>query len=218
MAEKITKQRIIDSFLDAAFYKSEGAVSLSDIAGALGIKKASLYNYFESRDSIIEGVLAYCSLRLRGITFIPDEIDNVVKKYPLETVFKGIVTRYVKMHEKSPLFQIYTYVQSQKYFDLRAAQIVRAQSRKLEEQTRVVLEKAVDEKKAGTIDDTQIDSIAKWFCAGISEFLSQRLSGRKRVVLENPPSGSGELFTLEADDRGIDAINALVSQFCALIK
>lgn len=218
MAQKITKQRIVDSFLNAAFYKSGGAVSLADISDSLGIKKASLYNYFESRDAIVKSVLDYCAERLSGISFIPSGIDEVVKKYPLETVFKGIVTRYVKMHEKSPLFQIYTFVQSQKYFDLRAARIVRDTTRKLEDQTRIVLETAVAEKKTGSLDGRQIDSVAKWFCAGINDFLSQRLLGRKRVIMENPPGGNGELFTLASDDRGIDAINALVTEFCALIK
>ena len=54
MSEKITKESIIKSLLDTAFYKSAGGTSLSDIAESLGIKKASLYNHFESRSDIIE--------------------------------------------------------------------------------------------------------------------------------------------------------------------
>lgn len=124
MSEKITKESIIKSLLDTAFYKSAGGTSLSDIAESLGIKKASLYNHFESRSDIIEQTTSSCAEYLKSISFIPAEIENVAKKYPVETVLKGIVSRYVKMHEKAPLFQIYTFVESQKYFDIKTARQV----------------------------------------------------------------------------------------------
>ena len=140
MSEKITKESIIKSLLDTAFYKSAGGTSLSDIAESLGIKKASLYNHFESRSDIIERATSSCAEYLKSISFIPAEIENVAKKYPVETVLKGIVSRYVKMHEKAPLFQIYTFVESQKYFDIKTAQIIKEENEKLESQTEIVLE------------------------------------------------------------------------------
>ena len=106
MGEKITSDKVIRAFLDAAFMRSEGGTSLADISDILKIKKASLYNHFENRDDIVEKTLDSCSDYLGAITFIPNDIASVAKKYPAETVLKGIVSRYVKMHEKSPLFQI----------------------------------------------------------------------------------------------------------------
>ena len=189
MSEKITKENVIKSLLDTAFYKSAGGTSLSDIAESLGIKKASLYNHFESRNDIIEQTTSSCDEYLKSISFIPAEIESVAKKYPVETVLKGIVSRYVKMHEKAPLFQIYTFVESQKYFDIKTAHIIKE----------------------------QIPGISKWFCAGINDFLNRRLLERKQAVVQNPKSGEGELFTLQSDDKGIDEINRLVEQFSKLL-
>ena len=216
MSEKITKESIIKSLLDTAFYKSAGGTSLSDIAESLGIKKASLYNHFESRSDIIERATSSCAEYLKSISFIPAEIENVAKKYPVETVLKGIVSRYVKMHEKAPLFQIYTFVESQKYFDIKTAQIIKEENEKLESQTEIVLECLLNLEKI-KITKEQIPGISKWFCAGIYDFLNRRLLERKQVVVQNPKSGEGELFTLQSDDKGIDEINRLVEQFSRLL-
>lgn len=216
MSEKITKESIIKSLLDTAFYKSAGGTSLSDIAESLGIKKASLYNHFESRSDIIEQTTSSCAEYLKSISFIPAEIENVAKKYPVETVLKGIVSRYVKMHEKAPLFQIYTFVESQKYFDIKTAEIIKEENEKLESQTEIVLECLLNLEKI-KITKEQIPEISKWFCAGINDFLNRRLLERKQVVVQNPKSGEGELFTLQSDDKGIDEINRLVEQFSRLL-
>lgn len=216
MSEKITKESIIKSLLDTAFYKSAGGTSLSDIAESLGIKKASLYNHFESRSDIIERATSSCAEYLKSISFIPAEIENVAKKYPVETVLKGIVSRYVKMHEKAPLFQIYTFVESQKYFDIKTAQIIKEENEKLESQTEIVLECLLNLEKI-KITKEQIPGISKCFCAGINDFLNRRLLERKQVVVQNPKSGEGELFTLQSDDKGIDEINRLVEQFSRLL-
>mgnify|MGYP004665711589 FL=1 len=216
MSEKITKESIIKSLLDTAFYKSAGGTSLSDIAESLGIKKASLYNHFENRSDIIEQTTSSCAEYLKSISFIPAEIENVAKKYPVETVLKGIVSRYVKMHEKAPLFQIYTFVESQKYFDIKTAQIIKEENEKLESQTEIVLECLLNLEKI-KITKEQIPGISKWFCAGINDFLNRRLLERKQAVVQNPKSGEGELFTLQSDDKGIDEINRLVEQFSRLL-
>ena len=216
MSEKITKESIIKSLLDTAFYKSAGGTSLSDIAESLGIKKASLYNHFENRSDIIEQTTSSCAEYLKSISFIPAEIENVAKKYPVETVLKGIVSRYVKMHEKAPLFQIYTFVESQKYFDIKTAQIIKEENEKLESQTEIVLVCLLNLEKI-KITKEQIPGISKWFCAGINDFLNRRLLERKQAVVQNPKSGEGELFTLQSDDKGIDEINRLVEQFSRLL-
>lgn len=216
MSEKITKESIIKSLLDTAFYKSAGGTSLSDIAESLGIKKASLYNHFENRSDIIEQTTSSCAEYLKSISFIPAEIENVAKKYPVETVLKGIVSRYVKMHEKAPLFQIYTFVESQKYFDIKTAQIIKEENEKLESQTEIVLECLLNLEKI-KITKEQIPGISKWFCAGINDLLNRRLLERKQAVVQNPKSGEGELFTLQSDDKGIDEINRLVEQFSRLL-
>lgn len=216
MADKITSDKVIRAFLDASFMRSEGNTSLADIADILHIKKASLYNHFESRDDIVEKTLDSCSDYLAAISFIPNDIASVANKYPAETVLKGIITRYVKMHEKSPLFQIYTFVESMKYFNKRAADIISEENRKLIEQTEKTLLELSKFKKI-SIEEDRIRPAAKWFVAGINDLLSNYLMARKQVVMTNPQSGEGELFQIEPDEKGIEKINLLVEEFCKML-
>lgn len=217
MGEKITSDKVIRAFLDAAFMRSEGGTSLADISDILKIKKASLYNHFENRDDIVEKTLDSCSDYLGAITFIPNDIASVAKKYPAETVLKGIVSRYVKMHEKSPLFQIYTFVESMKYFNGRAVEIIAEENKKLAEQTEVTLRELM---KAGKISiaEERVKPAAKWFVSGMNYLLSVYLMNRKQVVMANPQSGSGELFQMEADENGIERINYLTEEFCKILQ
>lgn len=217
MAEKITNDDIIMSLLNQSFYKSAGATSLSDIAGVLSIKKASLYNHFDSRDDIISSAFQNCSQYMEQITFTPANVNEVAKKYSTETCLKGIVDRYFKMHEKDPLLQIYTFVESQKYFDTRAQDIVRNHKEKLIKQTSHLLEVLKTLDKINIAED-KIDTISLWFVSAVNDLLNQYLMEKKQLILTNPASGEGELFSLPEDQSIIIKVNALVDQFVTLIQ
>lgn len=216
MADKITVDKVIRAFLDASFMRSEGNTSLADIASILHIKKASLYNHFESRDDIVEKTLDSCAEYLGAISFIPGDIAAVAAKYPAETVLKGIINRYVKMHEKQPLFQIYTCVESLKYFNARAVKIIEDENKKLAEQTVITLTELKKSKKI-SIAEEQIPAAAKWFVAGITAFLSEYLMRRKQAVMAFPQSGDGELFQLAPDEKAMEKLSVLVEDFCKFI-
>ena len=217
MAEHINKDQIIEAVLNTAFYKSVGATSLTDIANALNIKKASLYNHFSNRDDIIESTVASCQEYYQAITFIPANYQEVCKKYSPETVLKGIVNRYFKMHEKSPLFQIYTYVHSQKYFNHSCAKIVEDERTKIINQTLQVL-LALGENGKCVLTKSNALCAATWFCSGVNDMLNIYLLKRKDIIVKNPASGKGELFQLEADEETLQKIDAFVDNFTMFIK
>lgn len=218
MGERITKDNIIKSLLDKAFLQSCGATSLSDVAGRLNIKKASLYNHFNGRDAIVSGAMTSCAEYIEAINFIPSDLDGVCTKYPAETVLKGIVNRYFKMHEKSPLFQIYTFVESQKYFDLRASRIVKDENAKFIEQVTKVFS-TLEEKGKANLNGQGAENVARWFCGASKTFLDMYLLDRKKIVMENPETGDGELFTLPPDENGtLEKVNSYIDEFCALLK
>lgn len=218
MAEKLSKDDIIEAVLNASFYRSLGATSLTDIADELHIKKASLYNHFNNRDDLIAQTFETCAKYIEEITFIPPEINSIAKKYSPETVFKGIVNRYLKMHEKSPMFQIYTFVESQKYFSATAGAIVKNEKEKIIKQTEVVLQSLADLKKIRLSSSSEIKSAAIWFCSGVNDLLNLYLVERKQVVVKNPASGEGELFTLPADEKNINSVDSFIDEFVSLIK
>ena len=74
MAKKnISQEKIIQSFISCAFEKSAGATSLSDIADALQIKKASLYNHFENREAMYYASIDYCGSEIATVGFLPEK-------------------------------------------------------------------------------------------------------------------------------------------------
>lgn len=217
MAKKLSKEEIIRALLDSAFERSVGSTSLTDVANVLQVKKASLYNHFNSREDLVVRATEYCREYIEEINFIPDNLAAVTEKYSVETIFKGIVTRYCKMHEKSPLFQIYTFVESQKYFSPAATLIVQEQKQKLIAQTVTVINFLVDAGKL-SLGTEQIYSAALWFCSGFNDILSQHLLERKQLVMKNPRTGDGELFVLPHDEEALKKINSYVEDFVSLLK
>lgn len=65
--EKNTKTKIFDVSIDLFAKKGFDAVSMQEIADAVGIKKASLYYHYASKDQILEEILTYPMKRLEDI-------------------------------------------------------------------------------------------------------------------------------------------------------
>lgn len=56
-----TKQRILYAALDLFSVRGYDAVSVRDIARAVGIKESSLYNHFHNKQDIYDSILAFCA-------------------------------------------------------------------------------------------------------------------------------------------------------------
>jgi AcrR family transcriptional regulator len=61
--EETTKERILSVAIDLFAQKGFDAVSLREIAEAAGIRKATLYYYFTSKDQILENIFDYTMSR-----------------------------------------------------------------------------------------------------------------------------------------------------------
>ncbi len=62
--EFTTKERILDAAIDLIAVKSFDAVSIREIARAVGIRESSIYNHFKSKDEILDTVIEYFLLEL----------------------------------------------------------------------------------------------------------------------------------------------------------
>ena len=58
-----TKQKILYAALDLFSQRGYDAVSVRDIARAVGIKESSLYNHYENKRDIYASILAFCTAR-----------------------------------------------------------------------------------------------------------------------------------------------------------
>lgn len=217
MAKKLSKESVIMAFLDASFFYSPGAASLSDIATRLGVKKASLYNHFSSREDIVHQATDFCSEYLKALSFIPQNIESVINKYSAESVFKGISTNYIKMHGQKPLFQIYTFIQAQKYFSAESANVAEQCDLRLAKQVEKVLNLLCSAQKLPQMSEQKIEIASRWFARSLRTILSRCLLKKKKIVVENPDYGEGELFDLPESNEWFKEALPLAEEFTALL-
>ena len=139
--KNISQEKIIQAFLGSAFDKSAGATSLADVADSLEIKKASLYNHFESREAMYAASLDYCNKEIGNVEFITEKQQESVNsgKATIQAVFKKAVARYFGLFDSEPLFKMYVFVHSEQYFNTNALKIVQNQMGKITEDIKGLL-------------------------------------------------------------------------------
>ena len=213
MSEKNSRDEIMRSLLNRSFYDSVGGTSLSEVATAAGIKKSSIYNHFNSRDDLIIQTTKSCGEYIAQINFIPEKIDEVTKKYDASAVLTGIVKRYLKMHLKSPLFQIYTFIQTQKHFDSEAVLIAQRHTALLISQTEQVFSSLVKNKKLN-LSAAKLENAAMLFVYGTEKLLSDFLSEVKKNILANPRGN--ENFVFQGEDELLEKAASFAEKFLSV--
>ena len=213
----LSQEKIIQAFLTSTFDKGAGGTSLTDIADDLEIKKASLYNHFESRDAIYTATISACAKELRSISFLADKtLDSIknAKSTPLP-MFKRLITRFFELYESEPLFQIYVFVHTEQYFNLEALEIIREENTKITDEIRRILTAFIDAKKIPAHSDKETKDLAAGIAAVIFAQRDFYIANRKETVRQNPESGAGSLFALPTDD---DAIQQTIKIVENLLK
>ena len=216
-ADKITREKIILAFLESAFEKNAGGTSLSDVAGKLGIKKASLYNHYESRDAMVEDCIHWCGDYYRKTYFIPTDIDSISQRYPAENVMKAIVNRWFKMNEKEPLIQIYSFIESEKYISSAAAKVSQETREKLFAQTKQALRSLANAGKIMDLEENDLEPLSKIMTSIAMENLDAYIVSKKIEIRSNPKSGEGSLFEPQSDS-DFSKVDELISAFCSMLK
>jgi len=216
-SEKVTREKIILAFLDACFEKNAGGTSLSDVAGRLGIKKASLYNHYESRDAMIEDCIRWCGDYYGKTYFIPTDIDSISQRYPAENVMKAIVNRWFKMNEKEPLIQIYSFIESEKYISTDAAKVSIETREKLVSQTKQALRSLAKAGKIIDLEENDLETLSKMMTSIVISNLDDYLVNKKIEIRSNPEGGEGSLFEVHTES-DFSKVDELVNTFCSMLK
>lgn len=210
--KNISQEKIIQSFITNAFEKSAGATSLSDISEDLEIKKASLYNHFESRDAMYDATLEYCGNEVSKISFLPEKtIETLLSKKtaPL-TVFKRLIVRFFNLYEAEPLFQIYVFARTEQYFNLPALKIVCNETEKLNNDIFDLLNAFSTIEKIQNRSEKEYKELAAIISAIIIQQRDYYIANRKETVRQNPESGAGSLFALPTDETAVNRTVKLV--------
>lgn len=212
--KNISQEKIINAFLFCAFDKSAGATSMADIAEYLGIKKASLYNHFESREIMYEKTMNYCKRSLGGIAFLPEKYitPDLFEKNSIFEVFNNLIKRFIQFYEVEPFFQIYTFIHSEQYFNKDAASIVDDEIFRIELGVSQILLRYCVEKKL-ELTPGEIDSGVKFYASALMQQIDSYIMHKKEIVRQNPECGAGSLFALPTDEEALNKIYSLSENF-----
>ena len=212
--KNISQEKIINAFLFCAFDKSAGASSMADIAEYLGIKKASLYNHFESREIMYEKTLAYCKRTLETVAFLPEKYitPDLFKKKSLSEIFNSLIKRFIQFYEVEPYFQIYAFIHTEQYFNKQAAEIVDDELFRIELGVSQILLRYCVEKKLD-LTPADIDAAVKFYASAFMQQIDVYIMHKKEIVRQNPECGAGSLFALPTDEEALNKIYNLSENF-----
>lgn len=210
--KNISQEKIIQAFLASAFDKSAGATSLADVSEGLEIKKASLYNHFESRDAMYAASIAYSAQEVERISFLEEKTLESIKggKIAPAALFKKLITRYFQLFENEPLFQIYVFVHSEQYFNIEAMKIVEGENNQICDSIKDLLSAFVAAKKITKKTDKELKDVASNLAAIIIQQRDAYIAARKEIVRQNPDSKAGGLFALPTDEAALGRTLKLV--------
>ena len=210
--KNISQEKIIQAFIASAFDKSAGASSLADVSELLEIKKASLYNHFESRDAMYAATLTHCAKEIEAVSFLQEKTLEGIKggKTAPSAVFKKLISRYFELFENEPLFQIYVFVHTEQYFNFDALKIVEGENNRICDAIKEVLAALVAAKKLTKKTDKELKDIASEFAAVIIQHRDAYIAARKETVRQNPDSKAGGLFALPTDEIAVGRTLKLV--------
>ena len=189
--KNISQEKIIQAFLTSAFDKSAGATSLADVADSLEIKKASLYNHFESREAMYDATITYCAQQIGQVEFLTQKVQEAVAagKTTVPAAIKKLIARYFGLFDSEPLFKMYVFVHTEQYFNASALKIVQNQIEKINND----IKKLVETKE-----------VAASLTSIILQQLDAYIAARKETIRQNPETGAGSLFELPSDNNIIN--------------
>ena len=212
--KNISQEKIIQAFLSSAFDKSAGATSLADVADSLEIKKASLYNHFESRDAMYDASIEYCSEQIGQVEFVTQKVYEALAagKITLQAAMKKLISRYFSLFDSEPLFKMYVFVHTEQYFNVKALKIVQNQLEKITEDIKSLFTVIIKDKAEKEVKELALASTSL-----IQAQLDAYIAVRKETIRQNPESGAGSLFELPSDNNIINKACRLVEGFLSVI-
>ncbi len=152
-----TKEKIIQATIELAAKKGLSKTSMNDIAEKVGIKKASLYYYYKSKDEMIEDM--YHSIRQKNVEYFT--IDTSI---PFKKFLHDSFTAYLKLCTSSEMKKVFVIIESEKYVNPSAAELYLEETTYMLNLTKRVISKYVEEEKI-EVEDIDFASTSYAFYA-----------------------------------------------------
>ena len=218
--KNISQEKIIQSFLSSSFNKSAGSTSLADIADDLEIKKASLYNHFSSKEEMYDSTIQFCKTEIASIPFLTEKTLASISanKTSIPVLFKRLISKYFNLFENEPLFQMYTFIHSEKYYNLSALQVVTSETEKLTNDIKQIICEYIKINKIAQKSEKELKELSSAITSIILNQLDSYIAEKKETVRQNPESGAGSLFALPTDEKSLNKTTKIVESICNLLN
>ncbi len=96
---KKTKERILDAAINLFAQKGFDATSMREIAEEVGIKKASMYSHFKSKDEILQKIMDYPTKRIGMVGPQGVETEELIISNGMENFMKLATTVFTEWME-----------------------------------------------------------------------------------------------------------------------
>ncbi len=94
--EKGTKEQILDAAIDLFSQKGYDAVSIRDIARAVGIRESSIYNHYKGKEDILDTIMNFFMIELSKPD--PDEVPMEVMLREVRSVEEFLIVAGTGLH------------------------------------------------------------------------------------------------------------------------
>lgn len=123
LKEKSTKEKIFESAIDLFAKKGFDGTSMREIAEAVGIKKASLYSHYKSKNEIMDNIFKYFKKELMKMR--PPEARNLEKIDKITPeVFRQRAHLTLDIFKNPLMEKIFRIISSEQFRDKRAKTII----------------------------------------------------------------------------------------------
>ncbi len=121
--EKTTKEKIFEAAIDLFAKKGFDATPMREIAEAVGIKKASLYSHYKSKNEIMDSIFKYFKKELMKMR--PPEARNLEKIDKITPeVFRQRANLTLSIFKNPNMEKIFRIISSEQFRDKRARTII----------------------------------------------------------------------------------------------
>ena len=172
-------------------------MSMAQIADKIGIKKASLYNHFKSKEEIIEQMYAYLRQQAKQKKNHSDlTIDELLIGRTMSEILHAVVYSYKELNSNPQMLNFYKVIMAERCFNPDAAKIMVEETKTMIQATKLLFY-ALQVKKIARFDNP--DAAAVTFAMAVHSIMDHE----------------SDLEQLGQGDCG-NMMNDLIEEFCAM--
>lgn len=165
MSRRNTKEDIILATLELASENGLKSVSMQQIADKVGIRKASLYNHYSSKEEIITAMYGSIRRASKQRSEIPEvDYDSLADIGTLREVLIGAVQSYMRIVKDPQMNLFYKIIMNERSVDKIAAEIMVQETRAMIDSTAKLF--AALQRK-GKADFSDVNSAAFLFSMSV---------------------------------------------------